>query len=355
MMPQNSPPKKAQKLLGSSARAPPKAERLLGDDIPARSGTLNGNLERERRPSLSSKALALLGVTAEDVRIEKALLVMGEAPHRSASPEAPTRRGPTEEEWAEMMADSERVVVSMPTFRGPDGKAERMLGMSSTLTDQQLAWLSQRGGPDAVAAAGRRGSIPTKALQVPPARDALPPAPSSLSRFPAPPSSPQMLGATIDDVRIEKALLVMGEAPGRRVPGGAAPTFAEARRSAALRAAAAAAAALPWVVAAPLHLAGHGDLLGPAWAPALSRSEPAVAVLLDLFWVAQLLSALACARHFLSGRGADGAATLALSRAAVAAVLAKGAAAGALGWPALAAATWDLGGAALLLAWAYVF
>ena len=193
-----------------------------------------------------------------------------------------------------------------------------------------------------------------------------------------------MLGATIDDVRIEKALLVMGEAPGRRVPGGAAPTVAEARRSAALRAAAAAAAALPWVVAAPLHLAGHGDLLGPAWAPALSRSEPAVAVLLDLFWVrrapgssprpvsaatpssyrappptrlqvAQLLSALACARHFLSGRGADGAATLALSRAAVAAVLAKGAAAGALGWPALAAATWDLGGAALLLAWAYVF
>ena len=70
MMPQNSPPKKAQKLLGSSARAPPKAERLLGDDIPARSGTLNGNLERERRPSLSSKALALLGVTAEDVRID---------------------------------------------------------------------------------------------------------------------------------------------------------------------------------------------------------------------------------------------------------------------------------------------
>ena len=86
-----------------------------------------------------------------------------------------------------MMADSERVVVSMPTFRGPDGKAERMLGMSSTLTDQQLAWLSQRGGPDAVAAAGRRGSIPTKALQVPPARDSLPPALSSLSRFPAPP------------------------------------------------------------------------------------------------------------------------------------------------------------------------
>ena len=71
--------------------------------------------------------------------------------------------------------------------------------------------------------------------------------------------------------------------------------------------------------------------------------------------VAQLLSALACARHFLSGRGADGAATLALSRAAVAAVLAKGAAAGALGWPALAAATWDLGGAALVMAWAYVF
>ena len=27
---------------------------------------------------------------------------MGEAPHRSASPEAPTRRGPTEEEWAEV-------------------------------------------------------------------------------------------------------------------------------------------------------------------------------------------------------------------------------------------------------------
>ena len=188
-MPQNSPPKKAQKLLGSSARAPPKAERLLGDDIPARSGTLNGNLERERRPSLSSKALALLGVTAEDVRIEKALLVMGEAPHRSASPEAPTRRGPTEEEWAEMMADSERVVVSMPTFRGPDGKAERMLGMSSTLTDQQLAWLSQRGGPDAVAAAGRRGSIPTKALQVPPARDALPPARPCLGALSRPPDN----------------------------------------------------------------------------------------------------------------------------------------------------------------------
>ena len=189
-MPQNSPPKKAQKLLGSSARAPPKAERLLGDDIPARSGTLNGNLERERRPSLSSKALALLGVTAEDVRIEKALLVMGEAPHRSASPEAPTRRGPTEEEWAEMMADSERVVVSMPTFRGPDGKAERMLGMSSTLTDQQLAWLSQRGGPDAVAAAGRRGSIPTKALQVP-----CSPAPAP-SRF-RPRSHPQSRAAAL--------------------------------------------------------------------------------------------------------------------------------------------------------------
>ena len=247
MVPQNSPPKKAQKLLGSSARAPPKAERLLGDDIPARSGTLNGNLERERRPSLSSKALALLGVTAEDVRIEKALLVMGEAPHRSASPEAPTRRGPTEEEWAEMMADSERVVVSVGMRpSAPDGKAERMLGMSSTLTDQQLAWLSRRHEADAVAAATeRRGSIPTKALQ--------------------------MLGATIDDVRIEKALLVMGEAPGRRVPSGAAQTIAAARRARALRAAAALLSALPWGIIAPAHLAAS-TLGTPRWLYGASRA-----------------------------------------------------------------------------------
>ena len=55
-----------------------------------------------------------------------------------------------------------------------------MLGMSST-SPTSSSRLSQRGGPDAVAAAGRRGSIPTKALQVLPARDALPPALSSLT------------------------------------------------------------------------------------------------------------------------------------------------------------------------------
>ena len=248
MMPQNSPPKARSS--SAARRARRQAERLLGGDIPARSGTLGASAQRPS-PVEGARAARRDGRgrahnAPRDGR--------GAAPQRVAR--APTRRGPTEEEWAEMMADSERVVVSMPTFRGPGGRSGCSGYRRPSPTSSSRG--SQRGGPDAVAAAGRRGSIPTKALQVPcsPATPSRPHRPRSpLPRA----AASQMLGATIDDVRIEKALLVMGRRPADASP--AAPRPPSPKRAApprSCRRGGGGGAAVGGRRA--LHLAGHGDL-----------------------------------------------------------------------------------------------
>ena len=135
-------------------------------------------------PALSStpsaKALKLLGATADEVRFERAIVLsVAKAP----SPEG--RRVFIEMELEE---ESPKKAAWLPFRKPPENKAADILGLPS---EQPLHWL-QRPADDS-----KQRRLPSKALQT--------------------------LGATIDDVRIEKALLVLGEAPGREVPAGKLP------------------------------------------------------------------------------------------------------------------------------------
>ena len=122
--------------------------------------------------TISEKALKVLGATEEEVRLERAILY--------ASPEP--------------SPDAARIFVE---YRGQGSdepappKEKRLLGVPS---EQPLEWL-QRQQSETSRSAHRR--VPSKALLT--------------------------LGATIDDLRIEKALLVLGEAPGREIPAGKLP------------------------------------------------------------------------------------------------------------------------------------
>ena len=72
------------------------------------------------------------------------------------------------------------------------GKAERLLGVNDRAPlEHQLAWLRDN------RPTGRTSSVRSKALQI--------------------------LGATVQDLQVEKALIVLGEAPGREIPGGPLP------------------------------------------------------------------------------------------------------------------------------------
>jgi hypothetical protein len=121
---------------------------------------------------VSAKALKILGATEEEVRLEKAFIV---SHPRSGKSDA-------NRIFVECFADPSN-------DDGQGGKAVRVLGLPN---EPPLSWLQQNQGERL---SSRR--LPSKALAT--------------------------LGATIDDVRIEKALLVLGEAPGREIPSGPLP------------------------------------------------------------------------------------------------------------------------------------
>jgi len=123
----------------------------------------------------SAKALKLLGATEEEVRVERAVFMS------TVPMDVPASR--------RVLIEVEREETEDST---PTSKPSKVLGLP---TEPPLEWLQRRASLDDSQAFKRR--LPSKALA--------------------------KLGATIDDVRIEKALLVLGEAPGREVPAGKLP------------------------------------------------------------------------------------------------------------------------------------
>ena len=131
-----------------------------------------------RSGTVSEKALKVLGATQDDVRLERAILV------------SPPDDGSAKERiFVEYTGGDDDEVGGPPPDDQP--KAGRLLGIPG---EQNLDWLNRRTESPSKPAHRR---VPSKALLT--------------------------LGATIDDVRIEKALLVLGEAPGRQIPGGKLP------------------------------------------------------------------------------------------------------------------------------------
>ena len=236
------------------------------------------------------KHLRLLGATEDDVSVEYATIVYQRAP-------SPT--------------GAQRVFVETFVDAAPKTKQHAKLGVPA---EQPLAWLARRGST--ANAEMETTVVRSKALK--------------------------MLGATIDDVRIEKALLVMGEAPGRQVPAGAVPRpdyLVAARESRWAEPPAPPAglsvfilACLPWAVLAPLNLL-QLQLGGGAAPGALARLvlDEAEAGQLGcgvgrmwamLFWSMQAAGAVACAYlHFHRERGL--ALLLACNKLAVGALLLK--------------------------------
>ena len=155
----------------------------------------------------SGKALKLLGVTEDErLRIENAWLV------RETSNRSPT--------------SAERMFVEI--IQDEDGQFSLSKGERTLGSPQRIDWLKHRRG-------SRAGEMKERVMRSK-ARAPLPPcqpdktwraSPASACALPLPHApcaqALTMLGATIDDVRIEKALLVLGEAPGREVPAGAIP------------------------------------------------------------------------------------------------------------------------------------
>jgi len=128
----------------------------------------------EPERALSQKALTLLGATEEEVRMQRALIM-----HAPGSPCDSGQRI-----YVEHFLEPDEYEAVTPDSRP---KAERILGVSG---EQPLTWLKRE-------TSDRGRMVRSKALA--------------------------KLGATLDDVRIEKALLVLGEAPGREIPAGRLP------------------------------------------------------------------------------------------------------------------------------------
>ena len=126
------------------------------------------------KKSISAKALKVLGATQDEVTFERTLILTAPGSSPGASGRRVFVEYPLEEE--ESLEE-----VSKPV---------KVLGLPN---EPPLEWLQQQGEGDP----DKLRRLPSKALQT--------------------------LGATIDDVRIEKALLVLGEAPGREVPAGKLP------------------------------------------------------------------------------------------------------------------------------------
>ena len=177
-------------------------------------------------------------------------------------------------------------------------KAVKVLGLPE---EPPLQWLQRRNSRDGDIVDQRR-RLPTKALTT--------------------------LGTTIDDVRIEKALLVLGEAPGREIPAGKLPrpplaleeddakiTFAEpppSPRAAASRMSVFMCAFLPWGVLAPLNIVKlQLNKVSPGahlWVPAeteLCQAACGVARMwATLFWSMQFANAIGCVYlHYHRERG----------------------------------------------------
>jgi len=259
------------------------------------------------RRTPSAKALKVLGATQDEVRFERAHLVFNSNNLDSSADRV----------FVECNMDMEMV-------GSPDSKAAKVLGLPG---DPPLEWL-RRSSTDRLME--KRKRLPTKALQT--------------------------LGATIDDVRIEKALLVLGEAPGREIPAGKLPRPAPPLDEAVVLPAPPAlhaaplytgggmsvflAAFLPWGVLAPLNvLKLQLNKVSPGahlWVPAETEQCQAACgvarMWATLFWSMQFANALACL--YLHYRRERGLALLSVAhKLVVGATLLKAYLGGVIFWP----------------------
>jgi len=259
------------------------------------------------RRTPSAKALKVLGATQDEVRFERAHLVFNSNNLDSSADRV----------FVECNMDMEMV-------GSPDSKAAKVLGLPG---DPPLEWL-RRSSTDSLME--KRKRLPTKALQT--------------------------LGATIDDVRIEKALLVLGEAPGREIPAGKLPRPAPPLDEAVVLPAPPAlhaaplytgggmsvflAAFLPWGVLAPLNvLKLQLNKVSPGahlWVPAETEQCQAACgvarMWATLFWSMQFANALACL--YLHYRRERGLALLSVAhKLVVGATLLKAYLGGVIFWP----------------------
>ena len=179
--------------------------------------------------SPTAKALDALAVEQE-IHLERTLVLS--SPNSVGASSRIFIECAMEAEEAEAAGSSAQDAVST--------KAVKVLGLPE---EPPLQWLQRRSSRDGDLLDQRR-RLPTKALTT--------------------------LGTTIDDVRIEKALLVLGEAPGREIPSGKLPrpplaleeddaqiTFATpppSPRAASRRLSVFLCAFLPWGVLAPLNI-----------------------------------------------------------------------------------------------------
>ena len=255
--------------------------------------------------TISAKALKVLGATQDDVRFERALLL-------SAPNSSPSASGRV---FVECTYDDDETA--------DPSKPAKILGLSQ---EQPLQWLQSRGGADAESDNNER-RLPSKALK--------------------------QLGATIDDVRIEKALLVLGEAPGREIPGGKLPRpepdtddAADYSNRWAVPPPVAPGisiflcAFLPWGILAPLNvLKLQLNKVSPGahlWVPAETEQCQAACGIArmwaTLFWSMQFANAVACIYlHYNRERGL---ATLAVAhKLVVGTVLFKAYLSGVIYWP----------------------
>jgi len=252
------------------------------------------------RKQVSQKALTILGATEEEVRFEKALIMHMRQPSTG------------QRVYVELPADADMDAID--DTETPKTKVERVLGVNG---EPPLTWL-KRDSMD------RERILRTKALA--------------------------LLGATVDDVRIEKALLVLGEAPGRKVPAGklprpiapqapvwaVPPPDAEPLPSISVFLL----AFLPWGVLAPLNILKlQLNKVSPGahlWVPAATEQCQAACgvarMWATLFWSLQFASAVAAVYlHYNRERGL---ALLGVSqKVVVGAILLKAYSQGVIYWP----------------------
>lgn len=237
----------------------------------------HGGAPAPTQGSISAKALKVLGASEEEVRFERAYVVSLDDDVLGAGRVFIECSAPAMSEAPASTGEARR------------WKPERVLGLAA---EPPLTWLNRRSSESDAEA---RRSLPSKALA--------------------------KLGATIDDVRIEKALLVLGEAPGREVPSGRLPrpplaglsesellaripTWAVAppRPPTASRLSVFLLAFLPWGVLAPLNvLKLQLNKVSPGahlWVPLETEQCQAACgvarMWASLFWSMQFANAVAC-------------------------------------------------------------
>jgi len=255
------------------------------------------------RKMLSQKALTILGATEDEVRLEKALVMHSTQPYSG------------QRVYVELSADAD-MEPDDADEETRKSKVERVLGVNG---EPPLTWLKRE-------SMDRERVLRSKALA--------------------------LLGATVDDVRIEKALLVLGEAPGREVPAGKLPrpttiplpqvwavpppeTDASPSSVSVFLL-----AFLPWGVLAPLNvLKLQLNKVSPGahlWVPAATEQCQAACgvarMWATLFWSLQFASAIAAVYlHYHRERGL---ALLGVSqKVVVGAILLKAYAQGVIYWP----------------------